>query len=80
MLTDFVDFLNALGNVDDGVECVLNDRAHQSILFMVQNIYGHNIADMVDKAFHRNHEDDTWKCVIENLGDQVRSALQERSH
>lgn len=51
MLEHFSNFLNALGNVDSGTECVLSQDAMNSLIGLTRSFYGPKYADLVRHGF-----------------------------
>jgi hypothetical protein len=80
MLANFADFLNTLGNVDDGVECVLSDQARESLVNLAQDLFGLSIADLVHKSFSRTEDGTAWRVAVEGVGDQIVEILKATQH
>lgn len=51
MLEPFCQLLHGLSNVDDGQECVLNQRAYDGLIELTRAIYGDHAADVISHCF-----------------------------
>lgn len=69
MLEFIVELLNALGNVDDGIESVLSPKAFEELCNLVGSIYGDMIENRVRHSFLLR--EDGYHCIMENCGDEV---------
>lgn len=77
MLEHLINFLQGLGNVDDGVECHLTQDCFDALVAMIESVYGRHAADVVEMAFDQR-EDSSMVCIIENLGDSFESCLTRK--
>ncbi len=67
-------FLDALGNVDDGVESVLTPSAFDAIKEMVQSVYGSRLAETFE-SFFTQREDGSLVMSYENPSGMFFDAL-----
>lgn len=63
-----IELLNGLGDVDDGVECRLNQLSFDALISIVRSLYGNHIASQIESNFDQR-EDGSMVCVVEDLGD-----------
>ena len=70
MIEFIIGLLNGIGNVDDGVECVLNEQTFESLCNLVGSIYGDMVANRVRSSFIAR-ANGGFRCIMENCGDEA---------
>lgn len=78
MLNHFSDFLDALGDVEEGVESVLTSSSFDHLALMVESIYGHRAKSIFSDLFTQR-EDGSLVCCVENAGQVFREGLTFRT-
>ncbi len=74
MLKEFISFVDALGNVDDGVESVLTQDAFDALVMMVRGVYGDHVAEVFSNFF-RQREDGSLVMAVEGAGNYFLESL-----
>lgn len=74
MLDQFCQFIDGLGNVDDGVESVLTPSAFDGLKAMVLSVYGNHAAEVFENCFTQR-EDSSFVMAIENPSEAFRLTL-----
>jgi len=74
MLNGMCQFLNGLGNVDDGVESVLTMSAFDGLISIITQVYGNNAAFVVENMFTQR-EDGSMVMSIEEPEEAFRACL-----
>ena len=69
MIEFIIEFLNALGNVDDGIESVLSPKAFEELCNLVGSMYGDMIQNRVQESFVLR--ENGYHCIMENCGDEA---------
>lgn len=76
LLSNICSILNALGNVDDGVESLLTKEALSKLLNLISALYGDGASAFVEGYFIER--DDGVVC-LEDAGDEFRNYIKGRS-
>ena len=73
MLSAIRKLLNAIGNVDQGTEIVLNPEGFQAICDLLQAVFGHSAVHKWEQACTRIDDAEPIRYVlpIENFGDNL---------
>ena len=73
MLTAIRKLLNAIGNVDEGTEVVLNHAAFQAVADLLQSVFGHTAVHKWEQACNRIDDQESVRYVLplENFGDDL---------
>lgn len=73
MLTAIRKLLNAIGNVDEGTEVVLNHAAFQAICDLLQSVFGHSAVHKWEQACTRIDDQEPVRYVLnrEDFGDDL---------
>lgn len=77
MLNEMMKLLKGLGDVDNGVECVLTEMAFDGLIGIIKTVYGTHAAEVVENGFTQR-EDGSLVVSLEDLDESFAICLTGR--